>query len=107
LKAKRTRENAIWCLIVLNVIIARLDIIAELGWDITDFETVQVITPLERGRAYKMNNILLLELEKDIKALPFLLCFLLVIRVKANFSVSSTLTVISTLGEDIRMRSRL
>ncbi len=60
MKAKRTREDAIWGLMVLKVIIARLGIIAEPRWDVTDFETVQVITLLERGRAYEINNILLL-----------------------------------------------
>ena len=39
---------------VLEIIIARLDIIAELG---------QVVIALERERVYEINNILLLKLE--------------------------------------------
>ena len=39
LEAKKTGEDTIWDLIVLEVVIARLDIIAEPGQDITNFET--------------------------------------------------------------------
>jgi len=63
---------------------------------------------LEREEAHKMSNILLLELEKDIKgkeeALFFFLYFLLVIRVEATSIASSASTVISILEEGIRIR---
>jgi len=39
LEVKRTGEDIIWGLIVLEVVIARLDITAELGQDVTNFET--------------------------------------------------------------------
>lgn len=39
LEAKKTGEDTIWDLIVLEVVIARLDITAEPGQDITNFET--------------------------------------------------------------------
>jgi len=71
-------------------------------------ELEQVVTVLERGRAYKISNILLLELEKYIEerkeALSFLLCFLLVTRMKATFSASGTSMDISTSGKSIEMR---
>jgi len=54
LEAKKIEEDIIWNLMVLEIIIARLDIIAELG---------QVVIALERERVYEINNILLLKLE--------------------------------------------
>lgn len=64
---------------VLEVIIAKLDAIAKPRW---------VITVLKREEAYKISDILLLKSEKDIEgkeeALPFLLYFLLIIRVKTT-----------------------
>ena len=95
-----TKEGVIWSLMVLEVIIARLDTIAKPRW---------VVTALERGKAHKMSDILLLESEKDIEgkeeALSFLLYFLLMIRVKATSIASSVSTVISISGEDIKIRS--
>ena len=38
LEAKKTERGVIWNLIVLGVIIAKLNIIAEIGWVITSFE---------------------------------------------------------------------
>jgi len=54
LEAKTIEEDIIWNLMILEII-ARLDIIAELG---------QVVIALERERVYEINNILLLKLEK-------------------------------------------
>jgi len=55
LEAKKIEEDIIWNLMVLEIIIARLYITAELG---------QVIIALKRERVYEINNILLLKLEK-------------------------------------------
>ena len=55
LKAKEIKEDTIWDLMVLEVVIARLDIMAELG---------QVVLALKRKKAYKISNILLLESEE-------------------------------------------
>jgi len=55
LEAKKIEEDIIWNLMVLEIIIARLCITAELG---------QVIIALKRERVYEINNILLLKLEK-------------------------------------------
>lgn len=106
LETKRTEEDTIWDLIILEVIITRLDIIVELRWVVTDFETVQVVTALIRERICKINNVLLLKSEKDIKrekALLFFLYFLLVTREKAT-SASSVSIVILILEEDIGTR---
>ena len=85
---------------VLEVVIVRLDITAE---------PVQVVTALEKGEAYEMSNILLLESEKDMEerkeALLFSLYFLLETRVKMTSSVSDTSTAISIIGEDIGIES--
>jgi len=66
--------------------------------------TIQVVTALERGGAHE---ILLLELEKDIKerkeTLLLPLCFLLVARVKVISSAFSTSTAIST-SKDVGIR---
>jgi len=98
LEAKRTRKYTILGLIVLEIIIVRLNVIAELE---------QVV----RGRAYKMNNTLLLKSKKDIEerkgTLLFSLYFLLATRVKVTSSASSILTVTSASEEDIGTRSRL
>jgi len=51
-EAKRTEKGAIWSLIVLEVIIARLGIIAK---------SKQVVTALRREGACKISNVLLLE----------------------------------------------
>ena len=55
LKAKEIKEDTIWDLMVLEVVIARLDIMAELG---------QVVLALKIKKAYKISNILLLESEE-------------------------------------------
>jgi len=55
LEAKKIEEDIIWNLMVLEIIIARLYITAELG---------QVIIALKKERVYEINNILLLKLEK-------------------------------------------
>ena len=85
---------------VLEVVIVRLDITAE---------PVQVVTALEKGGAYEISNILLLESEKDMEerkeALLFSLYFLLETRVKMTSSVSDTSTAISIIGEDIGIES--
>jgi len=85
---------------VLKVVIVRLDITAE---------PVQVVTALEKGGAYEMSNILLLESEKDMEerkeALLFSLYFLLETRVKMTSSVSDTSTAISIIGEDVGTES--
>ena len=57
LKAKRIEGDVIWTWTVLEVIIARLDVITKPGLDIID---------LEREKALETSDILLLELEKDI-----------------------------------------
>jgi len=106
LEAKRTEEDVIWGLIVLEVVIARLGVTAELGQDIMGFETKQVVTALERDKVCKISNVLLLELKKDIKGreeiLLFPLYFLLATRVKATSSASGTLTTILTSEKCIR-----
>ena len=85
---------------VLEVVIVRLEITAE---------PVQVVTALEKGGAYEISNILLLESEKDMEerkeALLFSLYFLLETRVKMTSSVSDTSTAISIIGEDIGIES--
>jgi len=53
LEAKKIERDAIWNLIVLEVIIAKLNIIAELGWVITGFEAKWVVTALEKGKPIK------------------------------------------------------
>jgi len=77
-------------LIVLKFIIDRLDV--------ASLETGQVVTAIKRGEAHEINNVLLLKSEEDIEGkeetLLFLLCFLLVTRVKVT-SVSGTSTAIS------------
>ena len=66
----------------------------------------QVVTALKREKVYEMSNVLLLELEEDIKereeTLPYLLCFLLETRVKVASSASGTSITISMLekGQD-------
>ena len=55
MKAKEIKEDTIWDLMVLEVVIARLDIMAELG---------QVVLALKIKKAYKISNILLLESEE-------------------------------------------
>ena len=84
-------------MIVIEIIITRLDIIPQPG---------QVITALERRGAHEINNILLLESEKDIKerekALLFFLQFLLVTGVKVISLASSILIAISILEKYIR-----
>lgn len=96
-------------MIVLEIVIAGLDVTAELEWVITGFEAKQIITALRREGAHEISNILLLELEKDIEereeTLFFPLYFLLEIRVKANSLASNTLIAILILKEDIRKRS--
>ena len=98
-------------MIVLEIIIARLSIIAEPEWVITGFETRWVVTALKRGKAYEISSILLLELEEDIekreKTLFFPLYFLLETRVKATSLVSSILTAILILEENVETRSEL
>ena len=88
-------------MIVLEAIIARLDIMAKLE---------QVVLALKRKKSYKISNILFLESEEDIEgkevALPFFLCFLLKTRVKATSLASGTLLAISILGKNIGTRSR-
>jgi len=46
LEAKKTEEDIIWDLMVLEVVIARLDMTTELGQDIMGFETEQVVIAL-------------------------------------------------------------
>jgi len=66
------------------------------------------LSQLWKERAHKISDVLLLELEKDIKGrketLLFFLCFLLETRVKATSSASGTSIVISILGKDVRTR---
>jgi len=63
---------------------------------------------LKRERAYKISDVLLLELEEDIEegkeTFLFSLCFLLETRVKATSSASGTSIAISILREDVRTR---
>jgi len=99
LKAKETEGGTIWGLIALEVVIARLDITAELE---------QVVLALKRRKAHEIRNFLLLKSEENIEgkvALLFLLCFLLKIRVKATSLASGTSPAISILGENIGTRS--
>ena len=61
-------------------------------------ESEQVVTALEREKACKMSDILLLELERDIKEKKEILLFLLLkTRMKEISSASSTSTAISIL----------
>jgi len=53
LEAKKIERGAIWNLIVLGIIIAKLNITAKLGWVITSFETKWVVTALEEGKPMK------------------------------------------------------
>jgi len=91
---------------VLEIIIARLGVTVEPEQDIAGFETEQVVTALGREKAYEINNILLLESEKNIKgreeALFFLLYFLLVTRVKMT-SCRLIATLILEEGIGIRL----
>ena len=84
---------------ILEIVISRLDAIADLEW---------VITALKREGAYKISDVLFLESEEDIKKrkenLSFSLYFLLKTRVKVTFLDSDTSTAISTLGEDVGTR---
>ena len=84
---------------VLEIIIARLDIIAKLG---------QVVIALEKERVYEINKILLLKLEKNRRKerdFAFFQYFLLITRVKATSLVFSILIAILTLEEDTRIKS--
>lgn len=109
LDAKKTEREATWSLIILEVVIARLYIIVKPGQVVTGFKTEWVIIALGREEGYKISNVLLLELEEDIKrrkeAFCFFLCFLLVTRVKVIPLVSDVLIVISILGEGVRTKS--
>jgi len=68
-----------------------------------------VVTALRREEAYEISNVLLLELEEDIKerkeTLSFSLYFLLETRVKATSLAFDTSTAISILKENVRKRS--
>jgi len=90
---------------VLEIIIAGLGVTVEPEQDIAGFKTEQVVIVLRRGKAHEISNILLLESEKNIKgreeALPFLLYFLLVTRVKVT---SCRLIDTLILGEGIGIR---
>jgi len=66
LKTKETKESAIWDLMVLEIIIAGLGIIAELG---------QVVSSLGREKAYKISDILLLESGENIEGRKEILFF--------------------------------
>ena len=68
LKAKRIEEGAIWDLMVLDIIIARLGIIAK---------PEQVVLLLGRGKACEISDILLLESEGDIEEKKEILLFFL------------------------------
>jgi len=73
LKDKGIEDGAVWAWIVLEVIVARLGVTA------TSFETGWVITALGREWAFKISDVLLLELEENLEkkeeAFLFLLCF--------------------------------
>ena len=73
---KETEGDVIWSLINLENVIAKLDIIAELEWVDTSFEARWVVTALGREKACEMSNVLLLELEKDMKKEKRLFSFL-------------------------------
>ena len=64
---KEIEGDVIWSLIDLENVIAGLDIIAKLEWVDTSFEARWVVTALEKEKACEMSNVLLLELEKDMK----------------------------------------
>ena len=69
-------------------------------------ESEQVVTALEREKAYKISDILLLELERDIKEKKETLLFLLLkTRMKEISSASSTSTAISILEENVGTES--
>ena len=69
-------------------------------------ESEQVVTALEREKACKMSDILLLELERDIKEKKETLLFLLLkTRMKEISSASSTSTAISILEENVGTES--
>ena len=74
--------------------------------EVAGFEAGGVVTVLGGGGAREMSSVLLLEPEEDREgrkgALPFLLRFWLVIRVKVTSSTSGTSIAISTSGEGVR-----
>jgi len=73
--------------------------------EVAGFEAGRVVTALGGGGACEMSSVLLLEPEKDREgregALPFLLRFWLVTRVKATSLVSGASTAISISGEGV------
>ena len=103
LEAKKIKGGVIWTWTVLEVIVARLDVIVEPEWVVTSFKTERDVIVLGSGKTLEMSNVLFLESKEDIEerggALFFLLCFLLVTRVKVTFSVTGTSTAIYTLEE--------
>jgi len=69
-------------------------------------ESEQVVTALEREKACEISDILLLELERDIKEKKETLLFLLLkTRMKEISSASSTSTAISILEENFGTES--
>ena len=108
LDAKKIEREAIWGLIILEVVITKLYITVKPEQVVTSFKTKWVVIALKRGNACKISNVLLLKLEEDIEerkvAFFFFLCFLLVTKVKVTSLVSDILTVISILEEGVRKK---